>query len=75
MEWAVLQECCDEYYIADSLNTLYDTIPATCISPRRSGFLLYDMNGQTFYTIPQLYNQAWLICLENESNSETHLQV
>ena len=31
MECAVLQECHDEYYTADSLNTLFETIPQTCI--------------------------------------------
>ena len=31
LECAVLQECRDEYYTADSLNTLFETIPATCI--------------------------------------------
>ena len=31
MKCAVLQECLDEYYIADSLNTLFETIPETCI--------------------------------------------
>ena len=31
LEYAVLQESRDEYYIADSLNTLFETIPDTCI--------------------------------------------
>ena len=31
LECAVLQECRDEYYAADSLNTLFETIPETCI--------------------------------------------
>ena len=30
LECAVLQECLDEYYTADSLNTLFETIPETC---------------------------------------------
>ena len=30
LECAVLQECRDEYYTADSLNTLFETIPETC---------------------------------------------
>ena len=30
MEFAVLQENRDEYYTADSLNTLFKTIPETC---------------------------------------------
>ena len=31
LECAMLQECRDEYYTADSLNTLFETIPETCI--------------------------------------------
>ena len=31
LESAVLQEYRDEYYTADSLNTLFVTIPETCI--------------------------------------------
>ena len=31
LECAVVQECRDEYYTADSLNTLLETIPETCI--------------------------------------------
>ena len=31
LECAVLQECCDEYHTADSLNTLFETIPENCI--------------------------------------------
>ena len=31
LECAVLQECRDEYYTDDSLNTLFQTIPVTCI--------------------------------------------
>ena len=31
LECAVVQECPDEYYTADSLNTLFETIPETCI--------------------------------------------
>ena len=31
LECAVVQECHDEYYTADSLNTLFETIPETCI--------------------------------------------
>ena len=31
LECAVLQECRDKYYTADSLNTLFETIPETCI--------------------------------------------
>ena len=40
MECAVLQECRDEYYTADSLNTLFDTTPETCIVEflREAGF-------------------------------------
>ena len=37
---AVLQESRDEYYTADSLNTLFDTIPESCIVEflRKAGF-------------------------------------
>ena len=31
LECAELQECCDECYTADSLNTLFETVPETCI--------------------------------------------
>ena len=31
LEFAVLQEKCDKYYSADSLNALFETIPETCI--------------------------------------------
>ena len=31
LEYAVLQECREEYYTADSLNTLFEIIPETCI--------------------------------------------
>ena len=37
----MLKESRDEYYTADSLNTLFETTPE---------------NGQTFYTIPHLNN-------------------
>ena len=40
LECAVLQECCEEYYTIDSLNTLFKTIPQTCIVEflREAGF-------------------------------------
>ena len=31
LDCAVLRECRDEYYTADSLNTLFEKIPETCI--------------------------------------------
>ena len=31
LECAVLQECRDEYYTVNSLNTVFETIPETCI--------------------------------------------
>ena len=41
LECAVLQECRDEYYIADSLKALFETIPETCIVEflREAGFV------------------------------------
>ena len=40
LECAVLQESCEEYYTADSLNTLFETISETCIVEflREAGF-------------------------------------
>ena len=40
LEFAILQECRDEYYTADSLNPLFETIPETCIVAflREAGF-------------------------------------
>ena len=31
LEYALVQECRDEYYTTDSLNTLFEIIPETCI--------------------------------------------
>ena len=54
-EWAVVQECRDEYYTADSLSTLCETIPETCIGiSARSGILLSDMTQLTS-TFPQTW--------------------
>ena len=41
LECAVLQECRDEYYTADSLKALFETIPETCIMEflREAGFV------------------------------------
>ena len=79
LECAVLQECRDEYYTVDSLNTIFQTIPETCIVEfvREAGFfyliwcnLLNSTSPQTWTIWSDLSN-----CLENESNSETHLLV
>ena len=79
LECALLQECRDEYYTVDSLNALFETIPETCIVeflPEAGFFYLIWCNLLTS-TSPQ----TWTIwsdlsnCLENESNSETHLPV
>ena len=79
LECAVLQECRDEYYTDDSSNTLFQTIPETCIMEflREAGFfyliwcnLLTSTSPQTWTIWSDLSN-----CLENESNSETHLLV
>ena len=79
LECALLQECRDEYYTVDSLNALFETIPETCIVEflREAGFfyliwcnLLTSTSSQTWTIWSDLSN-----CLENESNSETHLPV
>ena len=64
LECAVLQESRDEYYTADSMNTLWDNSwDLHCGIPARSGILLSDMNGQTFYTIPKLMqlSTSWIL--------------
>ena len=79
LECALLQECRDEYYTVDSLNTLFETIPESCIVEflREAGFfyliwcnLLTSTSPQTCTIWSDLSNY-----LENESNSETHLLV
>ena len=79
LECALLQKCRDEYYIVDSLNALFETIPETCIVEflREAGFfyliwckLLTSTSPQTFTIWSDLSNY-----LENESNSDTHLLV
>ena len=79
LQCALLQECRDEYYTVDSLNALFETIPETCIVEflREAGFFYLIWCNLLTSTIPQ----TWTIwsdlsnCLENESNSETHLPV
>ena len=79
LECALLQECRDEYYTVDSLNALFETIPETCIVEllREAGFFYLIWCNLLTSTSPQ----TWTIwsdfsnCLENESNSETHLPV
>ena len=59
MECAVLQESRDEYYTVDSLNTLFEKIPETCIVEflREVGFFyliwcnLLTVNGPQTWTI------------------------
>ena len=54
-ECTVLQESPDEYYTADSLNTLQDNSwDFHCGIPMKSGILLSHMNCQTFYAFPYL---------------------
>ena len=79
LECAVLQECCDEYYTVDSWNALFETIPEICIVEFlwEAGFFCLIWYNLLISTSPQ----TWTIwsdlsnCLENESNSETHLLV
>ena len=61
LECAVLRVSCDEYYTADSLNTLFETIPETCIVKflREAGFfyLIWTVRHSIqslFWTIPKL---------------------
>ena len=79
LKCAVLQECRDEYYTADSLNTLFETSPETCIVEflREVGlfYLIWRNSPQLAPRPKKKYNWAWVICSENQSNSETHLIV
>ena len=62
LECALLQECCDEYYTVDSLNTLFETIPETCIVEflREAGFFYLIWCNLLTSTSPQ-YDQTWVI--------------
>ena len=79
LECAVLQECRDEYYTVDSLNTLFETIPETCILEflREAGFFYLIWCNSLTSTSPQTFT-IWSDpsnYLENESNFEKHLLV
>ena len=79
LECTLRQECRDENYTVDSLHTLFETIPETCIVEflQEAGFFYLIWCNSLTSTSPQ----TWTIwsdlsnCLENESNSETHLLV
>ena len=79
LECALLQECRDEYYTVDSLNTLFETIPETCIVEflREAGFFYLIWCNLLTSTSPQTCTIRSDLSdyLENESNSETHLLV
>ena len=57
LECPVLQECRDEYYTADSLNTLFETIPKTCIVEflREVGFFYLIWHNLSTSTSPQTW--------------------
>ena len=57
LECPVLQECRDEYYTADSLNTLFETIPETCIVEflREVGFFYLIWHNLSTSTSPQTW--------------------
>ena len=79
LEYALLQEWCDEYYTIDSLNALFETIPETCIVEflQEAGFFYLIWCNLLTSTSPQ-YWTIWSDlsnCLENESNSKPHLPV
>ena len=64
LECAVLQECGDEYYTADSLNTIFQTIPETCKVefPREVGFfcLIWHNLLTSIAPSPGQHNWAWV---------------
>ena len=51
LECAVLQECRDEYYTADPLNTLFETIPETGIVEFLRGAVLFYLIWLVRYSI------------------------
>ena len=79
LEYALLQECRDEYYTVDSLNALFETIPEICIVEflREAGFFYLIWCNLSTLTSPQKCTILSDLSnyLENESNSETHLLV
>ena len=54
---AVLQECRDKYHTVDSLNTLFETIPETCLVEflREAGFFYLIWCNLLTSTIPQTW--------------------
>ena len=54
LECTVLQQICDEYYTADSLETLFETIPETCIVEflREAG--LFYLIWKAIYPVPHI---------------------
>ena len=55
LECTVLQQSCDDYYRADSLNIFFES--SRClynIIPDRTGIILSDLNDQSFDRIPHL---------------------
>ena len=65
LECALLQECRDEYYTADSLNALFEAVPETCIVEflREAGFFYLIWCNLLTSTSPQTgqYDQTWVI--------------
>ena len=65
LECALLQECRDEYYTADSLNALFEAVPETCIVEflREAGFFYLIWCNLLTSTSPQTgqYDRTWVI--------------
>ena len=65
LECALLQECRDEYYTVDSLNALFETIPATCTVEFlwEAGFFYLIWCNLLTSTSPRRlqYDQTWVI--------------
>ena len=64
LECALLQECRDEYYRADSLNALFEAVPETCIVEflREAGFFYLIWCNLLISTSPQTgqYDRTWV---------------
>ena len=63
LECALLQECRDEYFTVDSLNALFETIPATCIVEflREAGF--FYLIWCNLLTSTRIANMSWMTCV------------
>ena len=77
LECAVLQECRDEYYTADSLNTLFETIPETCIVEflREAGFFYLIWSVRYSIQFITWITPIWWNLLTSNSPADLHNKI